>query len=134
MAQILIDSDVRIDYLRSIPVAVAHVQQLEANGETLCTCDVVIAEVESGLSVTQSTVVQPFIDELFLLERDIAATRQAGRWRYEYARKGISLSLTDALIAATAHAHGAGLLTRNHRHYPMPELTVLRLPTSYPRR
>lgn len=133
MAQILIDSDVLIDYLRGVQVAVAHLQQLEANGETLCTCDIVIAEVESGLSTPQSTAVQPIVDGLFFLERDTSAARQAGRWRYEYARKGIALSLADTMIAATAHAHGAGILTRNVSHYPMLELTILRMTPGRPR-
>lgn len=134
MATILIDSDVLIDFVRAIPSAVTHVEQLQANGNVLCTCDIVIAEVESGLSLAQSTAAQPFIDDLVLLERDASAARQAGRWRYEYARKGIALSLADAMIAATAHAHNAGLLTRNLSHYPMPELTIMRGPSTQPRR
>jgi len=133
MAQVLIDSDVLIDFLRGIPAAVTHLDQLEAHGEMLCTCDIVIAEVESGLSIAQSTAVYPIIDGLFLLERDASAARQAGRWRYTYARNGIALSLADTMIAATAHAHGAGILTRNVSHYPMPELTILRMPPRQPR-
>jgi len=133
MASILIDSDVLIDFIRSIPNAVTHIQQLQANNDVLCTCDIVIAEVESGLSLAQSIAAQPFIDDLVLLGRDASAARQAGRWRYEYARKGISLGLSDVMIAATAHANHAGLLTRNLSHYPMRELTIVRGPSNQPR-
>ncbi|HYI13929.1 MAG TPA: PIN domain-containing protein [Thermomicrobiales bacterium] len=130
----MIDSDLLIDYVRGIPATVAHIQQLQASGEILCTCDVVIAEVESGLSSAQSPAAQVLVDELVLLERNASAARQAGRWRYDYARKGIALSTTDTLIAATALAHAAAILTRNVRHYPMPELSILRGPTNPPLR
>ena len=134
MASILIDSDILIDYLRGVPNIVAHLQQLDAFGDRLCTCDIVIAEVESGLSPTQSSVARLLMTSLIVLERNVAASRQAGRWRYDYARKGTTLSTPDALIAATAFSHGAGILTRNASHFPMPELTVLRGPTRSPRR
>jgi tRNA(fMet)-specific endonuclease VapC len=134
MASILIDSDVLIDYLRGEPIIVTHLQQLDAVGDLLCTCDIVVAEVESGLSPTQSAAARRLMSSLVVLERNIAASRQAGRWRYDYARKGITLSTPDALIAATAFSSGAGVLTRNLSHFPMPELTVLPGPSRPPRR
>jgi predicted nucleic acid-binding protein len=134
MALTLIDSDVLIDFVRGLPGVASFIQQLQAGGDAMCTCDVVIAEVEAGLSATLSSAAQPILENLVFLERDAAAARQAGRWRYDYARKGIALSLPDAMIAATAHAHGARLLTRNLSHYPMPELTILPGPLQPPRR
>lgn len=134
MAQILIDSDVLIDHLRGKPEAVTYLRRLEANGEILCTCAIVIAEVESGLSIPQSLAVNPIIERLYVLECDVSAARQAGRWRYAYARAGIALSLPDSMIAATAYTHGATILTRNVRHYPMPELTIMRVPPRQPSR
>lgn len=134
MANILIDSDLLIDQIRGIPTTVAYIQQLQAAGEVLCTCDIVIAELESGLSLAQSPSARVITDELVFLEQDAATARQAGRWRHEYARKGIALSTTDTLLATTAHAHGASILTRNLSHYPMPELTILRGPANPPRR
>jgi predicted nucleic acid-binding protein len=134
MALTLIDSDVLVDFVRGLPGVASYIEQLQAGGDTMCTCDIVVAEVEAGLSVTQSSATQPIFDTLVFLNRDIDAARQAGRWRFDYARKGIALSLPDAMIAATAHAHGARLLTRNLSHYPMPELTVLPGPKQPPRR
>ena len=134
MASILIDSDILIDYLRGAPTIVVHLQQLEAAGDRLCTCDIVITEVESGLSPTQSTAARRLTSSLVVLERNVAASRQAGRWRYDYARQGIALSTPDALIAATAFSNGAGILTRNVSHFPMTELTILPGPPRPPRR
>jgi predicted nucleic acid-binding protein len=56
------------------------------------------------------------------LDREIAD--QAGRWIYQYARRGIQLGLADVLIAATAAREGLTLATMNAKHFPMPELTV----------
>lgn len=133
MAFTLIDSDVLIDFVRGLPGVATYIQQLQAGGDSMCTCDIVIAELEAGLSLTQSLATRPIVDSLVLLQRDASAARQAGRWRYDYARKGIALSLPDAMIAATAHAHRARLLTRNLSHYPMPEVIVVPGP-SRPRR
>lgn len=38
-----------------------------------------------------------------------ASVDQAGAWIYAYARRGIQLSVPDAIIAATAFAHGCTL-------------------------
>jgi len=46
-------------------------------------------------------------------------------WIYQYARRGIQLSFPDALIGATALAHGLALVTTNARHFPMEGLQVL---------
>ena len=79
MALTLIDSDVLIDFVRGLPGVAMYFQQLQAGGDAMCTCDIVIAEVEAGLSSTQSSAAQPIIDNLVFLDRDASAARQAGR-------------------------------------------------------
>ncbi len=54
--------------------------------------------------------------------------RQAGRLRYDWARKGQTLSLADATIAAVALGHALTLLTDNRRHFPMAGLSLYPLP------
>jgi hypothetical protein len=41
------------------------------------------------------------------------AAKQAGLWRYAFARQGVQLATTDCLIAAIAHERGAALVTGN---------------------
>jgi predicted nucleic acid-binding protein len=50
--------------------------------------------------------------------------QRAGALRYEWARKGITLALTDTMIAATALQYGLTLITDNRKDFPMPELTI----------
>ena len=38
---------------------------------------------------------------------------QAGKWRWEYKSKGLSLGTPDTVIAATAYLHAYPLLTNN---------------------
>ena len=54
------------------------------------------------------------------ITREIA--KEAGRYRYEFSRQGIALSTPDTLVAATAIARGATLITANIRDFPMDDI------------
>jgi predicted nucleic acid-binding protein len=45
-----------------------------------------------------------------------------------WARKGHTLSLADAIVAAIAIERGCALLTDNRRDFPMPEVQLYPLP------
>jgi predicted nucleic acid-binding protein len=47
-----------------------------------------------------------------------------GRWRSEFASRGVTLGQTDCLIAAAARGVGARLATGNQRDFPMAEIEV----------
>lgn len=128
MALYLLDSNAVIDYFLGIPASVAMVDALYDEGHFLCVCDVVVAEVFSGLNPRDRERSQRFIERCRFLETDLEAAVLAGEWRYAYSREGISLTTTDVLIAATAYFHRATLVTANLRHFTMPEVTVLPLP------
>jgi predicted nucleic acid-binding protein len=55
--------------------------------------------------------------------------RRAGTLKAAWARKGITLTLPDVMIAATALEHYAGLATDNRKHFPMPELQFIAMPS-----
>jgi predicted nucleic acid-binding protein len=108
---VLLDTDALIDY---------------------STCSIVAAEFETGLDPALLPRIEPYLEGLTYLQTSRIAARQAGRWRYEFRRRGVTLALTDCLIAATAHEHGAQIVTGNVRDYPMPGVTVLALPRVTP--
>jgi hypothetical protein len=58
------------------------------------------------------------------LETRFAIAKQAGALRYEWARKGVTLTLTDTMIAATVLHYGLTLITDNRKDFPMPELKL----------
>ena len=128
MTRYLLDSDTVIQFLKGDAQASQLVGELYRQDDLLCTCAVVMTEVYSGLRPLDL----PQGDELLLSMPFLTSTpqigRQAGLWRYEFARRGVHLSAPDCLIAATAYHHRATLVTGNTRHFPMTELATLRLP------
>lgn len=132
MTRHLLDTDSVIDYLIGQPDTTALIRRLDSGGETLCVCDVVIAEVYSGLLQRDWARGQTFLDGMTFLPTSAAIAQRAGEWRFSFARQGISLATTDCLIAATAHGHQAVVVTGNAKDFPMQELRILS--TRTPRR
>ena len=128
MALYLLDSDAVIDYLNRFPSTLSLLVDLTDGGDTLCVCDVALAEVYAGLYPEYEPVAADFLPSLRFLSTSSEAAEQAGRWRFRYARRGRNVPLTDALIAATALHHAATIVTGNVRDYPMPGVSVLPLP------
>ncbi len=128
MTRYLLDADTVIDLLARRPAAVELLSRLDALRDELCVCDVVLAELYSGLSDRERTEAVEFVPGLRFLPTYAEAGIQAGAWRYLYARQGRQLATTDCRIAATAHAHGATLITGNVRDFPQPEISLLQLP------
>ena len=127
MSRYLLDTDTIINFLGGRASTVRLLENLEEQGDTFCTCDIVITEVYSGLRPEHRPAAGKFLSSLQFLPTSAEAARQAGAWRYEYARQGAALSTADCLIAATAFEHGAALVTGNTTDYPQEELTVLPL-------
>lgn len=128
MSYYLLDTDSIIDYLHGIGPSIALIRGIVAQGHDLATSDVVVGEVYSGLRPQHRAPGEQLMSSLTFLSTSRGAARQAGDWRYAFARRGLALSLTDALIAATALEHGATVVTGNVRDYPMPDLLLLPLP------
>jgi predicted nucleic acid-binding protein len=128
MARYLIDTDAFVDYLNVRPPAVSLFVELAEAGDTLCLCDVVVAEVYSGLGAVPDPRAEGLIQSAEFVLTSMDTARQAGTWRHDYARQGIQLSTTDTLVAAVALQIGATLITASLNDYPIPEISVLRLP------
>ena len=52
------------------------------------------------------------------------AAEQAGRYQADFGKRGRTIHTADALVAGTAKAHGAILLTDNVRDFPMRDIEV----------
>jgi hypothetical protein len=114
----LLDSCIVIDYLREHPPAVRYIRTLAT--EPLLSA-VTIAEVYVGVrNRAEASRVEMFVDLFVVLAVDAEIARRGGELRRRFARSH-GTGLLDALIAATAQIHGARLVTRNARHFPMLE-------------
>src|ERR1700710_969243 len=99
-------------------------RELVVNGHRLACCSVTVAEVYSGMRPHEAPQTDELLASLIWYNTTRSIARQAGRWRYEWAKQGVTLSLTDMLIAATAHEHKLTLITENRKHFPMPEVSL----------
>ncbi len=123
MADTLIDTNLLILALRNYPEAIPLLKRLKAAG-ALHISVVTRTEILAGMHPSEEGRTMDLLSSLSNLPVDVASADQAGRWIYTYARRGIQLSVPDAIIAATAVAHGLTLVTTNAKHFPMPEVSV----------
>jgi predicted nucleic acid-binding protein len=64
------------------------------------------------------------LNRLRFLETTREAAQRAGRYQAEFEKRGRTIHTADALVAGTARAHGAVLLTDNVRDFPMRDIRV----------
>jgi predicted nucleic acid-binding protein len=124
----LLDTTVLIDHLRGQSEVVDLLTALAGEGHQLGVCCINVAELYAGLSPQQYARANPLIDGLEFYDVSREAAKQAGRFKFDFARRGVTLTVADGLIAATATQEGATLITANIRDFPMKELQLLQQP------
>jgi predicted nucleic acid-binding protein len=112
----LLDTCVLIDYLRDREAAVEVIRRLPKRPSVSV---VTIAELYAGVRNEQERDrIEALPALLDVRDVDLEIARLAGSYRLQY-RGNHGVGMPDALIAATARIHGARLVTRNTRHFPM---------------
>ncbi|MEK9149344.1 MAG: type II toxin-antitoxin system VapC family toxin [Candidatus Desantisbacteria bacterium] len=122
-----LDTTVLIDYLKGCEDVVDRIKHLARQGAILGCCCINITELYRGLREKEKQAAEKLINHLHYFEITPKTAKIAGEYQNEYGKKGITLSLANAIIGATAVTNKAVLLTANIKHYPMTELTVERL-------
>lgn len=121
----LLDTDVLIDVCRGREPVATWVRSLPEQGHALCCCDITIAEYYSGEARGAYPRRDALVSSLLYLETPVEVAEVAGKFRHTFAARGIALSTQDVLIAATAAHHGAVVLTRNVKDFPMDDVRVM---------
>jgi predicted nucleic acid-binding protein len=107
---------VLIDYLRDREAAVHTIRRLATRPSVSV---VTIAELYAGIRNDQERDrIEGLPALLDVRDVDLETARLAGSYHLQY-RRSHGVGMPDALIAATARVHGARLVTRNTRHFPM---------------
>jgi predicted nucleic acid-binding protein len=119
----LLDTTVLIDVLRG-RAAGERLRGLRAAGTLPAVCAVNVEELARGLRPGEEDAVARLLEGLVIAPLGRAEGERAGRWRRDFAARGVTLSQADCLIAAAAVGAGLPLATGNPRHFPMPELQV----------
>ena len=121
--RLLLDTTVLIDALRGRASA-ERVRDLHKAGQIPWICAVNVEEVFRGAFAEEQDLTRRFLYALRLAPLGRIEGERAGRWRREYAEKGVTLSQADCLIAAATVGADARLATGNPKHFPMPEVQV----------
>jgi predicted nucleic acid-binding protein len=100
----------------------------ELQGHALATCQINVAEVYAGMRPKEAQRTTELLRSLQLLPITFTVAALAGSLKYDYAKKGITLSLTDAIIAAVAIHNQLTLITEIIKHFPMKDLSLYPLP------
>jgi predicted nucleic acid-binding protein len=123
MAGLVLDTTVLIDALRGRPAA-DRIRGLISARTTLLTTSINVEEIVRGLRAKEAPHAEALFTGLLVLTIRQEEAELAGRWRREYAERGITLHQADCLIAAAATTVGALLATGNPKDFPMAGVTV----------
>ena len=117
MKQILVDTDVLIDYAHGLSAHLGKLLEAESRGAVqLWISPVNVAEFCTDKKLT-SAKMKAKAEEFLLLFSIKETTKAMGILAGELLRKGKTVYLGDALIAATSLAGNIPLYTRNIRHF-----------------
>lgn len=116
---IVLDTDIVIDYLRGDQQAVDYLEALAKRSDVRLAVSVVtVAELYVGVRDAERARLARFLEALDVIALTGDHARAGGLFRRRYGPSH-GTDLPDALIAATAEAERAVLVTFNVRHFPM---------------
>lgn len=118
----MLDSTGLIDISKGIEPVSSRIRGLIEGGDELGVSPVNVAEFYAGLAPEDYPVWDRFFESLRFWPVSPQAARRAGSFRYEWRRKGVSISGADALVAAVAEERQATILTDDTSGFPMVEV------------
>lgn len=119
----LLDTDIVIWVLRGNQVYIDLLKKLKDNA-LLSISSVTVAEIYQNIFPAEIIKTEALLTELQILEVTTSIAKQAGLYWQQYNRQAKNLSITDCMIAATAHTHDLTLISLNLKHYPMKDIEV----------
>ena len=103
MARLLLDSTVLIDALRGRPAA-TRMRQLRSTGVEPWVCVISVEEIWRGLRHDEGAAAQRLFRGLRLAPLGASEGERAGRWRRDFATRGLTLHQADCLIQHSVNA------------------------------
>ena len=126
--RLLLDTTVLIDVLRSRKARRELLDRLAEEGHQLTTTALNVVEVYMGIRPGEEQETDLLFSSLGCYELDAYSAKGAGLLKNAWARKGKTISLQDAIVAAIAIERDCALMTDNRKDFPMPELKLYPLP------
>ena len=122
--RLLLDSSVLIDVLRGQKSRRELLARLVSDGHHLKTTVVNVAEIYMGIRLGEAPRIEALFALLDCYALDAETAKQAGMLKSTWGKKGVTISLPDAIVAAIAIDQNCVLATDNRKDFPMPELNL----------
>jgi predicted nucleic acid-binding protein len=119
-----LDTTFAIDILRGQDAAAGRFGRLFADGDESFVDETVLCELATGVRPVEQDALDAFVRAVEFVQPGADVALRAGQWRSQARSRGLTLSLSDALIAATTDALGAVLITRNVRDFAITPVQV----------
>jgi hypothetical protein len=119
---VLVDSDVLIELLRGRNTAIIErwIDLRESNA-LVAYSPVSSAEIWRGARGAEAEAITALFAALACIPIDAVVGKRAGEYLARF-HASHAMELGDALIAASAAAHGLRVWTRNKKHFPMRDV------------
>lgn len=127
MSTYLLDTCVIIDVLNGKRGRRDLLLDLVKQGHLLACCPINVTEIYAGVRPKEEPATEEFLLSLEYYDLTWHVSRLAGLLKRDFGRKGVTLTVPDATIAAVAIAHGLTLMTDNVKDFPMKELSLYSL-------
>lgn len=124
MSDHILDTNILIRYLRKMPGYKDLLRGTNRMG-WLYISAMTRLEIIRGMLEREREDTFDLLDSLETIQITSEIADLAGEMIRSWRGRGIILSDTDALIAASAIQHKVILVTTNAKHFPMPELPIL---------
>jgi len=129
VATYLLDTSVIIDALNHKRGRREILLGLVRQGHLLACCPINVTEVYAGLRPKEESVTEEFLRSLEYYHLTWPVARLAGLLKRDHSRKGTTLTVADATIAAVALIHELTLMTDNVKDFPMKDLVLYSFPS-----
>jgi len=126
--KIIVDTSVWIEYLKNSPTIAENLDQQLLAGN-IFTVGPVIAELLQGARTEKDyRILKNSIDGLPFIETTFEDWTLAGEISHKLRRKGVTLPITDCVIAAVAIHQNASLMTYDRHFANIPNLKLENIP------
>ncbi len=115
----LLDTTIAVDHLRGAHRASELLKEFVDSGEPVCASELVRFELLAGVRDEELEALEQFFFALTWIPVTEQIARSAGALAREHRAAYSGIDDADYLIAATALALDAELVTTNVRHFPM---------------
>ena len=128
MGTFLLDTSVIIDTINGRKGRRQLLRDLIKQGNELGCCPINVTEVYAGLRPGEETSTRTFLESLELYPMTGPVAELAGALKRDYGKRGRTLNLGDAIIAATAIQNKLTLLTDNVKDFSMRDVLLYPMP------